>query len=84
MAKQNSDSINMTIGIPVYNGEKFLAEKISSIINQDFSDFELIISDNGSTDHTKQICTKFASNDKRIRFFSHTKNMGPNWNFHLF
>ena len=83
MTKQGSDKIKITIGIPVYNGEKFLAEKISSIINQDFSDFELIISDNGSTDHTKQICTKFASNDKRIRFFSHTKNMGPHWNFHF-
>ncbi len=83
MTKQNSNQIKISIGIPVYNGEKFLAEKISSIINQDFSDFELIISDNGSTDSTKQICTEFASNDKRIRFFSHTKNMGPNWNFNF-
>ena len=82
MTEQNSD-IKITIGIPVYNGEKFVSEKISSIINQDFNDFELIISDNGSTDSTKEICEKFTSLDKRIRFFSHKKNMGPNWNFNF-
>ena len=41
--------VKLTIGIPVYNGEKFLEEKITSILNQDFINFELIISDNGST-----------------------------------
>ncbi|MGY5151485.1 MAG: glycosyltransferase family 2 protein [Candidatus Nitrosopumilus sp. bin_6a] len=83
MTEQNSQEITITIGIPVYNGTKFLSEKISSIINQDFSDFELVISDNGSTDSTREICEKFASKDERIRFFSHEKNMGPNWNFNF-
>ena len=73
--------VKLTIGIPVYNGEKFLEEKITSILNQDFTDFELIISDNASTDSTKEICSKFATNDKRVRFFSHKKNLGVNWNF---
>jgi len=73
----------ITIGIPVYNSEKFLSEKISSILNQGYNDFELIISDNGSTDSTKEICEKFASKDKRIKFFFHEKNSGPHWNFNF-
>jgi len=66
--------VKLTIGIPVYNGEKFLEEKITSILNQDFINFELIISDNGSTDSTKEICNSFAIKDERIRFFSHKNN----------
>jgi len=49
----------LTIGIPIYNGEKNLREKINSILSQDFDDFELIVSDNGSTDSTKKICEEF-------------------------
>ena len=73
--------VKLTIGIPTYNGEQFLKEKITSILNQNFTDFELIISDNGSTDTTKEICNNFAIKDKRIRFFSHKKNLGAFWNF---
>ena len=73
----------ITIGIPVYNGQEFLSEKISSILNQDYKNFELIISDKGSTDNSREICEKFAENDNRIRFFSHKKNLGPNWNFNF-
>lgn len=83
MTLQDSENIEVTIGIPVYNGEKFLTEKISSILNLNYDNFELIISDNGSTDSTKKICEKFAIKDKRIRFFSHKENLGPNWNFNF-
>ena len=75
--------VKLTIGIPVYNGEKFLVEKITSILNQDFINFELIISDNGSTDSTKEICNSFATKDERIRFFSHKNNSDMNWNFNF-
>ena len=81
MKTKTTKQIKLTIGIPVYNGEKFLEEKITSILNQDFVDFELIISDNASTDSTKEICSKFATNDKRVKFFSHKKNLGAIWNF---
>lgn len=80
---KNLNEVKITIGIPVYNGEEFLEEKISSILDQDYNNFELIISDNCSTDSTKKICEKFAIKDKRIRFFSHKENLGPNWNFNF-
>jgi glycosyltransferase involved in cell wall biosynthesis len=81
MSTGNSNKIEITIGIPVYNGEKFISEKISSIFNLNYDNFELVISDNGSTDLTKKICEEFASRDDRIRFFSQEENLGPNWNF---
>ena len=83
MKIETTNQVKITIGIPVYNGEEFLEEKITSILNQDFTNFELIISDNASTDSTKEICSKFATNDKRVRFFSHEKNLGPRWNFNF-
>ena len=83
MKIETPKQVKITIGIPVYNGEKFLEEKIISILNQDFTDFELIISDNASTDSTKEICSKFATNDKRVKFFSHEKNLGATWNFNF-
>jgi len=71
----------LTIGIPVHNGEKFLKEKISSILQLGYENFELIISDNASSDKTKEICKTFLSKDKRIKYFFHEKNMGPAKNF---
>jgi len=71
----------ISIGIPVYNGEKFLSAAIDSILGQTFPDFELIISDNGSTDRTGEICEKYATNDKRIRYYRYDHNRGAAWNF---
>jgi len=58
---------SVSIGLPVYNGERYLALCIESVLNQTYADFELIISDNGSTDSTRQICEDFARRDPRIR-----------------
>ncbi len=71
----------ISIGIPVYNGEKFLSSAIDSILCQTFQDFELIISDNGSTDRTGEICEKYAANDERIRYYRYDQNRGAAWNF---
>ena len=57
----------VSIGLPVYNGQKSLARAVDSILAQDFRDFELIISDNASTDNTGLICETFAKRDNRIR-----------------
>jgi len=67
------------IGMPVFNGEKFIEEALDSILNQTFRNFMLIISDNASTDRTQQICLDYASNDPRIRYYRNEKNLGgPN------
>src|SRR5512146_3281366 len=66
--------------MPVYNGEKYLAEAIESVLNQTFQEFELIISDNCSNDATDQICLKYARSDARIRYYRSDVNRGAAWN----
>ncbi len=68
------------IGLPVYNGQKHLAAAIESHLAQTFSDFDLVISDNGSTDATSEICTEYASKDKRITYLRSPENRGILWN----
>jgi glycosyltransferase involved in cell wall biosynthesis len=71
----------VSIGLPVYNGENYLKEAIDSILSQTYKDFELIISDNASTDTTTAICRTYADQDSRIRYYRSEKNMGAAWNF---
>jgi hypothetical protein len=66
----------VAIGMPVWNGEKFVSEAIESILGQTYGDFELVISDNASTDATAEICRSYAKHDTRIRYFRQTKNIG--------
>lgn len=66
----------VSIGLAVYNGEKYLADAIDSILVQTFADFELIISDNASTDRTEEICKQYAAKDKRIRYHRNAENIG--------
>lgn len=72
----------VSIGMPVYNGENFIREAIDSILGQTFQDFELIISDNASTDGTEAICREYAAKDQRIRYCRNAQNLGaaPNYN----
>jgi glycosyltransferase involved in cell wall biosynthesis len=71
----------VSIGMPVYNGDRFLEEALDSILAQTFKDFELIISDNGSTDRTHEICRAYATKDQRIRYYRNEQNLGGAWNF---
>ena len=71
----------VSIGVPVYNGERFVAHAIQSMLDQTFTDFELIISDNASTDGTQEICEEFARRDSRIRYFRQEINVGAKANF---
>ena len=71
----------VSIGLPVYNMESTIRETLESLLNQTFSNFEMIISDNDSTDSTSQICQEYAQKDERIRYYHQNKNMGPWWNF---
>ena len=78
-------STKVSVGLPVYNGEKFIQRRLDSILNQTFTDFELIISDNASNDATSKICQEYIKKDKRVRYFRQNKNIGivQNWNFVL-
>ncbi len=80
---QTEHTPRVTIGIPVYNGENYLAESIESILAQTFSDFELIITDNASTDKTAVICQAYAQNDPRIRYIRNEENLGASPNYNL-
>lgn len=71
----------VSIGLPVYNGQDFLEEAIESILSQDYRDFELIISDNASEDRTAEICEHFCRRDARIRFYRTEANRGAAWNY---
>ena len=79
----NSHNPKISVGIPVYNGEKFIRKSIESVLRQTYGNFELIISDNASTDSTSDICTEFLTKDSRIKFVRQDKNMGPIWNFNF-
>ena len=72
---------NVSIGLPVYNGERYLSETLESLLTQTFEEFELIISDNGSTDGTEEICRATAELDARVRYIRHELNRGAAWNF---
>jgi len=71
----------VSIGMPVYNGERFIRQALDSLLAQDYENFELIISDNASTDGTREICLEYGAKDKRIRYYQNEKNMGGAWNF---
>ena len=76
-------NLKISIGMPVYNGEKFIRNSLDSILSQTFRDFELIISDNASTDSTSSICQEYARNDVRIRYIRQNRNMGSIWNLNF-
>lgn len=71
----------VSIGMPVYNGERYIKEVLDSLLIQDFKDFELIISDNASTDSTAEICQAYAVNDPRIKYHRNKTNLGSTANF---
>jgi glycosyltransferase involved in cell wall biosynthesis len=71
----------LTVGMPVYNGARWLEESVESILSQSFSDFELFIADNASTDETEAICHRYAEADARVRYYRHPSNQGALRNY---
>lgn len=71
----------VSVGIPVHNGENYLEEALACHLGQTFDDFELLISDNGSTDRTEEICRDHASSDPRIRYDRVPVNQGAAANY---
>jgi glycosyltransferase involved in cell wall biosynthesis len=74
-------SPRLTIGVPVYNGEDYISEAITSHLEQDFTDFELIVSDNCSDDSTPEIVKEFVEADSRVTYSRNTENVGGPANF---
>jgi hypothetical protein len=71
----------VSIGMPVYNGASYLEEALQSVLAQSYEDFDVVISDNASTDTTEEICRTYAGKDERIRYFRLRQNYGMISNF---
>ena len=72
----------VAIGLPVYNGERYLEAALDAIQAQTFTDYEVVICDNASTDRTEAICRAYEARDQRIRYYRNPANIGaaPNFN----
>jgi len=70
----------VSIGLTVENGAGYVAVALDSLLTQTFCDFELIVSDDGSTDGTESICRSYAARDPRIRYYREPRTRGPIWN----
>jgi glycosyltransferase involved in cell wall biosynthesis len=83
--KEESKKVKVSIGLPIYNSQKFIRKRLENILSQTFNDFELVISDNASTDDTVKICKEFMKKDSRIKLYVQNKNIGQfnNYNFIL-
>jgi glycosyltransferase involved in cell wall biosynthesis len=73
----------VSLGLPVYNGEDFVAAALESVAVQTLSDYQLIICDNASTDATEDICRRYAAGDTRIQYIRNPVNLGAGPNFNL-
>ncbi|EIT84620.1 glycosyl transferase family protein [Fictibacillus macauensis ZFHKF-1] len=71
----------ITIGLPIYNGEKYLSEALDSLLAQSYQDYIIVIYDNGSNDATEEICRAYAQQDDRISYVRHERNRGTVVNF---
>jgi len=71
----------VTLGMPLYNAERYLAGAFDSLLAQDYSNFEIVVSDNASTDATFRICEEYAERDARIRLYRNERNMGAAYNY---
>jgi glycosyltransferase involved in cell wall biosynthesis len=71
----------VSIGLPLYNAQRYLREALDSLLAQDYPNIELVISDNASSDETGAICREYAARDPRIRYERAERNQGAVWNF---
>jgi len=79
--KKNDPKVS--IGLPVYNGQNYLQEAVESLLNQNYNNIEIIISDNASTDRTEKICKHYAEGDDRIKYFRQSQNRGAAFNYNF-
>lgn len=72
---------HVSIGVPVRNGAEYLREALDSLLAQDYPSFDILLSDNASTDATPEICREYAARDPRVRYHRVEQNQGSSWNF---
>ncbi len=82
MEKQSGSGLTVSVVVATYYGEKYLAEQLQSILDQDYAPLEVIISDDGSTDGTMEIARRFAECDARVRVFRNEGPHGASANFY--
>ncbi len=73
----------VSVGLPVYNGERYLETALESLVSQTHEDLEIVISDNASTDRTQEICEKYAAADPRVRYLRQSVNRGAAANHNI-
>ncbi len=73
----------LSIGLPVFNGEKYLRNALDSLLDQTYEDFKIIVCDNASTDKTEQICREYAKKDVRVHYYRNKTNIGGPANYNL-
>ena len=83
MTETNDEAPKVSIGLPVYNDDRFLVQTLDCLLSQSYRDFELVICDNASTDKTEEICRSYAGRDSRIRYHRNSTNLGVSRNFNL-
>jgi glycosyltransferase involved in cell wall biosynthesis len=71
----------VTVGLPVYNGARYLRESLTSILAQSFTDFEVVVTDNASSDRTGDICRELGARDPRVRYIRNDRNLGAAANY---
>lgn len=81
MNQQYDETSPVAIGLPVYNGERYLEDTLRSVLNQTFDNFDLFIADNASTDRTEEICRDYAGRDSRIQYIRNAINLGASKNY---
>src|SRR5208283_5702232 len=80
-AKETARMPLVFIGMPVFNGQKYLRQALDSIIRQKYSDWKLLISDNCSQDKTEKICKEYVKKDVRIQYYRQLQHIEANENF---
>ncbi|MEM7271501.1 MAG: glycosyltransferase family 2 protein [Actinomycetota bacterium] len=81
MADLSGPAPTVSIGLPIYNGERFIERSVRSVLDQDYADFELVVSDNGSTDRSLEIIEEVADGDPRVVILRNSENRGAAWNY---
>jgi glycosyltransferase involved in cell wall biosynthesis len=81
LSSSAANNPRVSVGMPVYNSQKYVGEAIEAHLNQTFSDFELILTDNASTDRSEEICRSYASKDPRVKYHRNPQNLGAVGNF---